>query len=112
MCDNRFFDFMMQNEALKKTMLLNKVVLRPLTFPKILEALRDSRRTYIFIEEFVNCNEEAKYFSTFAKIDTDTSKDDIVLWFPKEQNGVFLKNFVTAHPLATYHSVIPWDQIV
>lgn len=50
-----------------------------MTYPKILEALRDSRRTYIFIEEFINCNEEAKYFSTFAKIDTDTSKDDIVL---------------------------------
>lgn len=82
-----------------------------MTYPKILEALRDSRRTYIFIEEFINCNEEAKYFSTFAKIDTDTSKDDIVLWFPKEQNGVFLKDFVMAHPLATYHSIIPWDQI-
>ena len=27
MYDNRFFDFMMQNEALKKTMLLNKVAL-------------------------------------------------------------------------------------
>lgn len=27
MYDNRFFDFMMQNEALKKTMLFNKVAL-------------------------------------------------------------------------------------
>ena len=86
-----------------------------MTYPKIPEALRDSRRTYIFIEEFVSGDGDVtyfKYFSTVAKIDTDTSKDDIVLWFPKEQNGVFLKDFVTAHPLATYHSVIPWDQIV
>ena len=86
-----------------------------MTYPKILEALRDNRRTYIFIEEFVSGDGDVtcfKYFSTVAKIDTDTSKNDIVLWFPKEQNGVFLKDFVTAHPSATYHSVIPWDQIV
>lgn len=34
-----------------------------MAYPKILEALRDSRRTYIFIEEFVNCNEKEMKFN-------------------------------------------------
>ena len=81
-------------------------------YQEILRRLRESFRTYVFIEEFGEKDGNAWYKDWIAMIDTTTTKNDIILWFPKQQNGVFLKDFVAEHPKATYHSIIPWDYIV
>lgn len=68
--------------------------------------------TYVLIEEFEEGDGNAWYKEWIAMIDTTIAKNDIILWFPKQQNGVFLKDFVAEHPKATYHSIIPGAWIV
>ena len=69
MYDNRFFDFMMQNEALKKTMLLNKVAL--ITF----EAFRMWQETMgdISVEDASDAQNIAKLF--FERLDVNKSNE-------------------------------------
>lgn len=74
MCDNRFFDFMMQNEALKKTMLLNKVALRPLTFAQLVaKSLNDD---LVFAEEYYGLD---KFWEGWVNIKVDFEKNEIHL---------------------------------
>lgn len=69
MYDNRFFDFMMQNEALKKTMLLNKVALI------IFEAFRMWQETMgdISVEDASDAQNIAKLF--FKRLDVNKSNE-------------------------------------
>lgn len=69
MYDNRFFDFMMQNEALKKTMLLNKVALI------IFEAFRMWQETMgdISVEDASDAQNIAKLF--FERLDVDKGNE-------------------------------------
>lgn len=69
MYDNRFFDFMMQNEALKKTMLLNKVALI------IFEAVRMWQETMddISVEDASDAQNIAKLF--FERLDVNKSNE-------------------------------------
>lgn len=69
MYDNRFFDFMMQNEALKKTMLLNKVALI------ISEAFRMWQETMgdISVEDASDAQNIAKLF--FERLDVNKSNE-------------------------------------
>lgn len=69
MYDNKFFDFMMQNEALKKTMLLNKVALI------IFEAFRMWQETMgdISVEDASDAQNIAKLF--FERLDVNKSNE-------------------------------------
>lgn len=69
MHDNRFFDFMMQNEALKKTMLLNKVALI------IFEAVRMWQETMgdISVEDTSDAQNITKLF--FERFDVNKSNE-------------------------------------
>lgn len=68
MYDNRFFDFMMQNEALKKTMLLNKVAL-------IIEAFRIWQETMgdISVEDTSDAQNITKLF--FERFDVNKGNE-------------------------------------
>ena len=70
MYDNRFFDFMMQNEALKKAMMVNKVAL--ITF----EAFRMWQETMgdISVEDASDAQNIAKLF--FERLDVCPNKNN------------------------------------
>ena len=74
MCDNRFFDFMMQNEALKKTMLFNKVALRPLTFTQLVAKSLECDRVYC-----EGCYGLAEIWRGWVNVIVDFDKDEIHL---------------------------------
>lgn len=65
-----------------------------INYHEILKAIRDSRREYLMIEYFEDRNGEYRLTDKIALIDTETSKNDIMLWFPKEKNGILLEDFV------------------
>lgn len=69
MYDNRFFDFMMQNEALKKAMMVNKVALI------IFEAFRMWQETMgdISVEDAADAQNIAKLF--FERLDVNKSNE-------------------------------------
>lgn len=69
MYDNRFFDFMMQNEALKKAMMVNKVALI------IFEAFRMWQETMgdISVEDASDAQNIAKLF--FEQLDVNKSNE-------------------------------------
>lgn len=69
MYDNRFFDFMMQNEALKKAMMANKVALI------IFEAFRMCQETMgdISVEDAADAQNIAKLF--FERLDVNKSNE-------------------------------------
>lgn len=69
MYDNRFFDFMMQNEALKKAMMVNKVALI------IFEAFRMWQETIgdISVEDAADAQNIAKLF--FERLDVNKSNE-------------------------------------
>lgn len=69
MYDNRFFDFMMQNEALKKAMTVNKVALI------IFEAFRIWQETMgdISVEDAADAQNIAKLF--FERLDVNKSNE-------------------------------------
>lgn len=69
MYDNRFFDFMMQNEALKKAVMVNKVALI------IFEAFRMWQETMgdISVEDAADAQNIAKLF--FERLDVNKSNE-------------------------------------
>ena len=69
MYDNRFFDFMMQNEALKKAMMVNRVALI------IFEAFRMWQETMgdISVEDAADAQNIAKLF--FERLDVNKSNE-------------------------------------
>lgn len=69
MYDNGFFDFMMQNEALKKAMMVNKVALI------IFEAFRMWQETMgdISVEDAADAQNIAKLF--FERLDVNKSNE-------------------------------------
>ncbi|WP_279132755.1 hypothetical protein [Barnesiella intestinihominis] len=69
MYDNRFFDFVMQNEALKKAMMVNKVALI------IFEAFRMWQETMgdISVEDATDAQNIAKLF--FERLDVNKSNE-------------------------------------
>lgn len=69
MYDNRFFDFVMQNEALKKAMMVNKVALI------IFEAFRMWQETMgdISVEDAADAQNIAKLF--FERLDVNKSNE-------------------------------------
>ena len=69
MYDNKFFDFMMQNEALKKAMMVNKVALI------IFEAFRMWQETMgdISVEDAADAQNIAKLF--FERLDVNKSNE-------------------------------------
>lgn len=69
MYDNRFFDFMMQNEALKKAMMVNKVALI------IFETFRMWQETMgdISVEDAADAQNIAKLF--FERLDVNKSNE-------------------------------------
>lgn len=69
MYDNRFFDFMMQNGALKKAMMVNKVALI------IFEAFRMWQETMgdISVEDAADAQNIAKLF--FERLDVNKSNE-------------------------------------
>ena len=83
-----------------------------MNYHEILKAIRDSRCEYLMIEYFEDRNGEYRLTDKIALIDTETSKNDIMLWFPKEKNGILLEDFVKKYPKAQYYSIISWDFIV
>lgn len=80
-------------------------------YNRILKEFYSKRPNCICIKEADRNSPFSYYEEMIALVDYETDPSDIILYFPKESDGVKLEYFVKKHPHAKYFTLIEWEFI-
>ena len=75
------------------------------------ELARMHHPRWLYIKEFDESDTFSWYIERIAIADYETDPNGIILYFPKESDGVKLEDFVKSHPHAQYFTLIDWEFI-
>lgn len=78
-------------------------------YEKVFNSFSIQKPKYISIKELDKKSPLSYYNLWIALVDYESDPNDIILYFPKESNGVKLKDFVKSHPHAQYFAMIDWE---